>query len=565
MSKNEEVKIKSSQSETSHLFINFMSKTRNNESKKTNNYKNKTDNDSKKLIIKEMNSNFKNKIDLNSKEKSTSKIDYRHYKTYPIKEILPFSIQNLEKRPKEYCWLVCYDKLMKAKKILKILNFGIKNNEKPIYTENNLKIKFLKIPDYEIFFVKGYDKPFVRPKQDSFILTKLYLLSIQEINKILNYINKTKDKVNIDKYINSSIVNNENNYFELMNFNMKNEDEEISYPYCYFYHIGMFLNKSMLLFTNTFNHINEEKDSNDKLLYSLPSSKKLYKLIKLLMKSFPEYSPNYFIEYLIKRNLYKNYEEKKNETLNLLSSINISVPNKLFLNKVLRETITGIQTNSSISGSSLPIDSDESSKYPFIIENQKRVSWINNKNYIGFKNSLRSNNGLWINGQLVTTNNLSTNHTLKPYNSIKTLKNSFKNNVPTITIPYEINNSKKEKESVGIYLTSSNNIHKRITNYCLKKKNKEEEKIVIKKFSGKNIINKGHLKICDDKENIDINNILNKKKVEIITNRIVNKTLSNRTNGNIICRNKKKDRNNKMNNSKIYHTPIKRKKIKYYK
>ena len=130
----------------------------------------------------------------------------------------------------------------------------------------------MKIQDYEIFYVKGFDKPFVRPKKDSFIQAKLYLLSIKEINKILNYINKTKDKMNIDKYINSSISKSENHIYELINIKSQIQNEDISYPYCYFYHIGMFMNISMILFPNTFNYLNQEADNHNKLLlYSLPS------------------------------------------------------------------------------------------------------------------------------------------------------------------------------------------------------------------------------------------------------------------------------------------------------
>ena len=561
MSKNENKKIKNSTLETRKLFLNYISKTRNKGSS-INDINNRTNICSKNILNQENNNQDYDKKELYSEEKSTTKIDYRHYKTYPIKEIFPFSIENLNKESEQRYWLVTYDKLIKSKKILKILNYGIKVNKKPIYTESNLKVKYMKIQDYEIFFVKGFDKPFVRPKEDGFILAKLYLLSIKEINKILNYINKTKDRTNIGKYLNSSIFYSENNICEFININNKIQDEDISYPYCYFYCIGVFMNISMILFTNTFNYLNEEADNNQNksLLYSLPSSKKLYKLIRLLMKSFPEYSANYFIEYLIKRNLYKNYEEKKNEILNLLSSTNISIPNKLLLNKVIRETITGIQTNSSISGSSIHIESNESSKcHPILIENQKNNSLIYNKNLKEFKNSLKSNNGIYINGQVVTTNYLSTNHTSIPYNSIKTLKNSFKNNVPSISIPYEINNAKKERESIGIYLTGSyyNNNQKRIINYCLPKRNKEEEKNEInKKFINKNIV-KG--KNSEDKENININNILNKKKVDIFT-KIGNKSLNF---GSIISRNKKKE--NKSNNSKIYHTPKKRKKMNYYK
>jgi hypothetical protein len=450
--------------------------------------------------------------------------------------------------------------LIKSKKILKILNSDIKENEKPIYTEEKLKVKFLKIEDFEIFFVKGFSKPFVRPNKDSFILAKLYLLSLKEINMILNYLNKTKDKVNINKYMNSDDVNSDYPICEFLDIENKTKDEDISYPYCFLYNIGKFMNISMILITNSFNYIcKETNDFNKLLIYSLPSSRKLYKIIKLLMKSFPEYSPNYFIEYLIKRNLYKNFDEKKNEILKLLSLLNFSVPNRFLLNKVLRETIAGIQTNSSISGSSLHIDSNESSKLPIKIENQEKISLSKNNivnNRLSLKNSLKSNNGMNINGQLGTINYLSTNQTMRPSVSIKTLQNSFKNNLPNISIPSEINNAKKEKESFGIYITNSTNMQNRLS-YNLQKKEKinENKKMNNKKEGCKNSI---------DKENIDINNILNKKKGEFFYGqKISNKNLANTI---TIGRNKMKDKIFKLNNtSKIYHTPVKKKKIKYYK
>ena len=495
----------------------------------------------------------------NYKEKSTSKIDYRHYKTYPIKDILPLSMENIQKN-EELFWLVTYDKLIKSKKILKILNYDLRENKKPIYTENNLRIKYMKIQGYEIFFVKGFNKPFVRPNQNSFILAKLYLLSIKEINKILNYINKTIDKTNIDKYINSNIIYANNNSYEFLDIKSKINDEEISYPYCYIYHIGMFLNMNMILFTNTFNYINKEKNNNNKILYSLPSSKKLYKLIKILIKSFPEYSTNFFLDYLIKKKLYKDSEEKKNEILNLLSLINIKVPNKSILDKILRETINEIQiqTNSTLSKQS--IESDLNSKNKNIIKNNKRISF---KHQIGFKNSLKTS----ITGQLGSINYLSTNNTLNHYNSINTLKNSFKNNVLTISIPNGMNNSikeKEEKESLKNYLTTSNIKKNKFSNYCLINRTKGNEKYEIKKYKSKAFMNKDASKKNDVKiNNFDINNILNKKKKEFFVNKISSKYLNN--DEKTIDIKKKKDKSNKINNNKIYHTPKKKKKIKYYK
>ena len=560
MSNIEEIKLENSNSQTSKLYLDLIPKTRNKNIKKNHNINNNNNYSLKQLKFHQNNTLINNKIpnktEPNQHESLTKKIDYRYYKLYPIKEIIHFSLDNVEKETNELYWFVAYDNLIKTKKILKILNSDIKGNEKPIYTENNLKIKNMKIQDFQIFFVKGFDKPFIRPNNDSFILTKLYLLSIKEINKILNYINKAKDKVNIDKYINLDTICNENNFWKFINIKHKNEiDDDISYPYCYFYQIGKYMNKSMLLFTNSFNYINEETN-NKSVLYSLPSSKKLYKLIKQLIKLFPQYSPNYFIEYLINRNLYKNCEEKRKEILNLLPHLNMSIPNRNLLNKVLRETINGIQTNSSISGSSIPIDSDESSKQKINCENNKRISIsiFNNINQIGMKNSLKSNKSFSLNGRITSINYLSTNQTLQPNFSIQTLKNSFKN-FPFITIPLEINNVKKERDSFGVYLINSTNTQNNNCNFCLAKKEKTKNK----NLNNKNFKENEALKNSAIKDKIDINNILDKNKIEF------KRGIKSPSNGLMKNKNKKKDKVNKNNNNKKYHTPKKKKKIKYYK
>ena len=560
MSNIEEIKLENSNSQTSKLYLDLIPKIRNKNIKKNHNINNNNNYSLKQLKFHQnktlINNKIPNKTEPNQHESLTKKIDYRYYKLYPIKEIIHFSLDNLEKETNELFWFVAYDNLIKTKKILKILNSDTKGNEKPIYTENNLKIKNMKIQDFQIFFVKGFDKPFIRPNNDSFILTKLYLLSIKEINKILNYINKAKDKVNIDKYINLDTICNENNFWKFINIKHKNEiDDDISYPYCYFYQIGKYMNKSMLLFTNTFNYINEETN-NKSILYSLPSSKKLYKLIKQLIKLFPQYSPNYFIEYLINRNLYKNCEEKRKEILNLLPHLNMSIPNRNLLNKVLRETINGIQTNSSISGSSIPIDSDESSKQKINCENNKRISIsiFNNINQIGMKNSLKSNKSFSLNGRITSINYLSTNQTLQPNFSIQTLKNSFKN-FPFITIPLEINNVKKERDSFGVYLTNSTNTQNNNCNFCLAKKEKTKNK----NLNNKNFKENEALKNSAIKDKIDINNILDKNKIEF------KRGIKSPSNGLMKNKNKKKDKVNKNNNNKKYHTPKKKKKIKYYK
>ena len=251
MSKYEKIKINEFNENYSHINLSSTINENNNNDNNNNNIKTITKSDSSKLNLNEI---------------STTKIDYRHCKSYPIKEIIPLQLLKNE----ELYWLVTYDKLIKTKKILKILNLE-KNN----YSEKNIKIKCMKIEDFEIFFVKGFNKPFVRPNKESFILAKLYLLSIKDINKILNYINKTKEKVKIDNFINLEVINTEYNFSQYMNIENRNNDEDISYPYCYLYYIGNFMNKSMILITNTFNHIHNEMNNNEySLIYSLPSSKR---------------------------------------------------------------------------------------------------------------------------------------------------------------------------------------------------------------------------------------------------------------------------------------------------
>lgn len=569
---------------TNKNLISYIKNSRNkiqyNPQSKTNNLNNNINKYQAKNILSktfELESNKKDDKDSPEIQKSTSKIDYRHYKKYPIKEIFP--LKKLDGEKEKLYWLVTYDKLIKAKNIVKILNYNIiddnKNqiNSKPIYTESSLKIKTMKISQFEIFFVKGYDKPFVRPNgnKNSFILAKLYLLTNKEINKIINFINRTDDKINIEKY--KSITKRD--LFQYIGTN-KNYDINlnINYPYCYIYYLGKFMNISMYLFTNSFDYI-QENNINNNLIYSLPSSKKLYKLIKIIIKSFPEYNPEYIINNIIKYDLYSNSKEKKYEIFKYLSILKHSKPNKNLLNKVLRETITGIQTNSSISVSSPPFDSSEGVKTSERYQKNPKIpiakqSSDENKNslpptyHFEFKSSLNSMNNFFLNGQLAT-NYLSTTHTMLPSNSIKTYSNkNSKSNIPLKTIPYEINNLKRD--TFGNYYAANKNLIKGIN--LIPKKNIEEKKI-----SNKNIINK--LKNIEDKENININNILNKKKEEnafyskknIENNNIIKDNNKNISNNNDILYKKKKNekRKNNKDDKNEYTTPKKRKKIRYYK
>lgn len=559
--KNSRNEVEPNRNSKTNKSINKFSKS------KTNNYLSKTFE-----LESNKKSNKNNEIEL-IENKSTFKIDYRHFKKYPLKDIIPMRKFENDNDNDKLFWLATYDKLIKSKNIIKILNqetyIGEKNiNSKPIYTEASLKTKTMKIPKFEIFFVKGYDKPFVRPNKDSnsFILTKLYLLTKNEINKIINFINRTNDKINIENYSSISqknlfqYIENKNNSF------INNNIFDVNYPYCYIYYLGKFMNISIYLFTNSFNYI-EAYNINNNIIYSLPSSKKLYKLIKIIIKTFPEYNPEYIINNIINFELYSNAKEKKYEIYKYLSILKPLVQNKYLLNKILRETITGIQTNSSISYNSIPIDSNEQLKTSEKILKEKKIigkqNSDENKNSIpiGYKfeikSSLNSINNFFLNGQYGNTN-LSTNHTMLPSNSIRTLsnKNSFGNNIPLLTIPYEIKNNIK-RDTFGNYFANKNLF---LGNSLMPKKNMN---IQDKKISCKNLVNK--IKNKEGKENIDINSVLNKKKND---KNLDNKKTSRQTINNEDI-NKKKKNENKKNLKEVhkneYHTPKKRKKIKYYK
>ena len=523
-------------------------------------------------------------LDNNSDSKednNTSKIDYRHYKNYPINDIFPLKIENENQK---FYWLVTYDKLMKTKNIIKILNHNKCNsknkyNSKQLYTESNIKSKTMKIPNFELFFVKGFDKPIVRPNKNKFILAKLYLLTKNEINKILNYINRIDDKININKYIS---MNKKYSYHYIKIKNNSDYNKDFNYPYCYIYYLGKFMNISMYLFTNSFNYL-ETYNIKSNLIYSLPNSKKLYKLIKILIKSFPEYNPNYIINNIIRSDLYLNSKEKKYEIFNYLSLLKNTVPNKQLLNKVLHDTITGILVNSSISVSSAPAESGDHIKSSEKIKKEqiktsegtkneikisslksstnkvKKCISVGNKKF-ELKNSINSkNNNNFLNAGQIGTTFLSTNHTLLPSNSVRNYsnQNSVGNNIPSNIIPYERKN--RLRKTYGNYYFGNNRGK-------IPKINIKLKKISAKHFNYK-CKNKEKNDNKNNKENIDINNILNIKSDDNI---IINKHNNNKENiynDGIYKKNKNNNKNSKEenNNKSEYHTPKKKKKIRYYK
>ena len=308
-----------------------------------------------------LNSNQNNEIKENdSNEEDTNRIDYRYFPKIPEIE---------SNKDNSYFWLATYDKLMKKSKIIKILDyytgFSPKKFGEKIYLneENkeskekeqqkcekyNFKEKSMIIEGYEIYFLNKFNKPFIRPKKDGSIFIKLYLLNMEQINKIFSYINRLEYK----PYIKNLDSIKDKNFFKIIN----NSNKSI-YNYSTIFCIGSFVNINIFLFS----HIEKYKEKKDHIfkINDLPSSNVLAKLIKILLINFPEYSKEYFIDYLIKP-IQKNYElnnkekellnQKKNEISSLLisnhkKSLQITKPNKNGTNSVIKNVIQKIPTYS---------------------------------------------------------------------------------------------------------------------------------------------------------------------------------------------------------------------------
>ena len=328
-------------------------------------------------------------------QESTNKIDYRYIKKCPIKEIISTFKNDDEinnNNEQQYFWFATYDKLMKTKYLIKILNYY---NNKPFDQQSNnninlnLKEKTLIVKDFEIYFHENSNKPFIRYAKGGTIYTKLYLLSLKEISLIFSYINRIE--YNID--------------YERLNYLQKKGEYEvvtdnnngIILPYCLIYCLGKYMNINIFSFTNNielnihldeisfdkkqrissytvlnnnndddnyFNNENVHVDNKmnntniNKFNYKLPNSKKIAKLVKIINLNFPDLSIEDIINYLIPENKYINSITKKNEIKNIFF-FKKSAQNKYILSSMVRDTIKGISihTPKSLISSFCPCDS----------------------------------------------------------------------------------------------------------------------------------------------------------------------------------------------------------------
>ena len=388
-------------------------------------------------------------------EENTKKIDYRFYKKYPIK-VINKNIENVKTKEKNRYWLAVYDKLIKKKKILKILNYYEKEknkekneNIKLDVNQDSIKEQLLIIKDFDIYFLRQYNKPFIKYIKGNCIFTKLYLLTVEEINYVLNYINRYKLSFseNIIQFL------QEKGNYQKLHEGFKN------FPYNIVYHMGNYMNINIYGFSNFNLHIHKNNLSYNYLNQKFPNSKKIAKLVKILMINFPKYSFNFFVCYLLSKIKFENFNEKTNEIKNLIYSINKSI-------LPLHNTYYNNIINNSIMHSSYsPLSHSEDD-----ISNKKPI----------LKNYTESNYQ-----QIIGKNMTYQCHTIDNYN-IKYIKDKKKNNFINKK-NNKINNSDKKKSfkkhTESVYL---NGYVGRDTQLIFQKEknNKKENKTSIKQFIG---------------------------------------------------------------------------------
>ena len=527
-------------------------------------------NDSKnKNIISNNNLENDEKSSGKNNEESTKKIDYRFYTNYPI-FIINNNVKSKEEEKNKY-WLAVYDKLMNRKKIIKILNYYDKeinhNDINNNINEESIKEQLLIIKDFDIYFMKQSNKPFIKYIKGNCIFTKLYLLTVDQINLVLNYINRYKLSFTKNDI---KMLNIKGNYQKL-NENYKN------FPYNMIYHMGNYMNISIYGFSNY--HIqNNNISSYNYLNQKFPSSKKVAKLIKLLMINFPKYSFNFFVCYLLSKIRFENFNEKSNEIKNIIySNYRLFLPlqnryynnDNIINNSILHSTYSPLSHYEDETSNKEIIKDYNEDNYQQILEknapfeyhtieneNKKKnniiINNINknkNKNFSEKKKNIRKHTeSVYLNGYVGKENKLLFNKKSKEKKkedriSIKQYINKF--NIRPSLIIDEYKKNKKKLENININKNKSFNQKKiKFQNFIqLQKKNNKYIKNGI--FNKKNRLS---LNLETDKNYIMDEKDKNKSNVNQVTSKIIINTKSEET--KIETTNKEnKEATNYMNNS----------------
>ena len=510
---------------------------------------------------------------------NTNKIDYRYYPRIPEIE------GNVDKNNTLY-WLATYDKLMKKSKIMKILSYYSdtlsqrdteifviedansdykkeenKARKKILNEKYNFKEKTMVIKDYEIYFVKKHGKPFVRQKKGAKCFMKLYLLSLEQINQIFSYINRLEYK----KYINNLDSFKQKNTFRIIN----NFNKTI-YNYTKIYCLGSFMNINIYIFSHlTKNKENESENNNvysaNYLINNLPSSNKIAKIIKVLMINFPEFSKQYFIDYLMKPQInilsLNNHDldllkQKMNEVNSLLitdnkNNLKNSKINDNNTNNIIKKTIREIPTNSLSSKNKLNdlntinFINDGSNCSDFLSNIKNELDGITNytkkttNTKIPEEQAKKSNTGKIKSNNTVLTRNkrnyfdkFNNNSCMNSNNETKTNNQNDLNRIISLLNPIKKSLTRNNSKSISYYINKSHNKNneKQINNIIKLDKNVLHRN----KENDINLLNKNYTEIYNTGDNNFIyNNNTKAKKINKINNEQNKTEPNNNSNFNI--------------------------------
>ena len=510
---------------------------------------------------------------------NTNKIDYRYYPRIPEIE------GNVDKNNTLY-WLATYDKLMKKSKIMKILSYYSdtlsqrdteifviedansdykkeenKARKKILNEKYNFKEKTMVIKDYEIYFVKKHGKPFVRQKKGAKCFMKLYLLSLEQINQIFSYINRLEYK----KYINNLDSFKQKNTFRIIN----NFNKTI-YNYTKIYCLGSFMNINIYIFSHlTKNKENESENNNvysaNYLINNLPSSNKIAKIIKVLMINFPEFSKQYFIDYLMKPQInilsLNNHDldllkQKMNEVNSLLitdnkNNLKNSKINDNNTNNIIKKTIREIPTNSLSSKNKLNdlntinFINDGSNCSDFLSNIKNELDGITNytkkttNTKIPEEQAKKSNTGKIKSNNTVLTRNkrnyfdkFNNNSCMNSNNETKTNNQNDLNRIISLLNPIKKSLTRNNSKSISFYINKNHNKNneKQINNIIKLDKNVLHRN----KENDINLLNKNYTEIYNTGDNNFIyNNNTKAKKINKINNEQNKTEPNNNSNFNI--------------------------------
>lgn len=475
---------------------------------------------------------FRKKIKIND-SKITQNVSYD---SSQFQKFLSLNEENEKNKKIKYYWFATYDKLIKRKKFSKIFSFYnltsrdsiVYGNQKIINESNKIIEKELEIKNYQIYFIKNINRPFLRKSEGSKIYVKLYLLTKKQFNIILSYLNRIEYDDYITDLDNISTKDNYITIFDNKNTNNKYHNLNYSTIYC----LGSYMNIPIF----SFSRLSDEnyvlyKDLPTEL-EQYPNSKKVAKLIKLLLLNFPSKTKQYFIDYIF--SYYKNMDnneindnilnEKKKEINHLLiskkkslyklSPENMNNPLKIGAGYCPRPEVSfssfissfnyhvnstsNNNTNNNIKNcinNNLGTISFNASNFDFssdylisMRQNEENISKIldsirslSNKNQI-----ISNNNAASIRNQ--TTNSFLNNKQIKTTSDLGDKK---KQNLSKISNFSFENDSKKFRNYINIKF---NNINNKATKYIKKNviQNIENYKIPIVKTSIRsNILNKG--------------------------------------------------------------------------